>query len=264
MQGKGIDDVLAASGSVDVLSGLEAIQFALGATRGHGAAARVEKDEVIAWARWYLEHDLGGDLFKDRELLAAAGGLEDHDPAVHAALVTVLKQHKDTTTPNVFFKAAKHEARGAKKPASGSVERFVEREGCTYSVVSTKDGDLLEIMLADFTARIVREIMRHEGGETRLQFEIKGTHQTGTMATVVVDSSKFAAMSWVEDLGSVFAVVAGRGMRDQLREAVQILSHSGGAVPRIDVYTSLGWEEINGEQVYLHAGGGVVLQVRSR
>jgi hypothetical protein len=256
-QGKGIDDVLAAGGSVEVIAGLEAVRFVLGATRGHGTAARVEKDEVLAWVRWYLESDLAGDLFKDRELLAAAGGLEDHDPAVHAALVTLLKQHADQTTPTVFFKAAKHEARGAKKQAGGTAERFVERDGCTYSVVSTKDGDLLEIMLADFTARIAREIMRHEGGETRLQFEITGTHHAGATASVRVDSSKFAAMGWVEDLGSQFTVTAGRGTRDQLREAIQVLSHLSGKVPRVDVYTSLGWEKIGGGLVYLHAGGGI-------
>ena len=175
-EGKGIDDVLAAGGSAEVLSGLEAIQFTLGRARGHGTPARVEKDEVLAWVRWYLENDLGGDLFKDNELLAAAGGLENHDPAVHAALVTLLKQHKNQTTPTVFFKAAKHEARGANKQASGPIERFTEHDGCTYLVTSDKDGNALEIMLADFTARIVREIMRHEGGETRLQFEIKGVH----------------------------------------------------------------------------------------
>ncbi len=118
-QGKGIDDVLAAGGSVEVLSGLEAIQFALGAVRGHGAPARVEKDEVLAWVRWYLENDLAGDLFKDRELLAAAGGLEDHDPAVHAALVTLIKGFKNQTTPTVFFKAAKHEARAPTNDLAG-------------------------------------------------------------------------------------------------------------------------------------------------
>ncbi len=74
---------------------------------------------------------------------------------------------------------------------------------------------------------------------------------------MTVDSSKFAAMGWVEDLGSQFTVVAGRGVRDQLREAVQTLSHSGATVPRVDVFTSLGWEQINGDHVYLHAGGGI-------
>jgi hypothetical protein len=256
-QGKGIDDVLAAGGPVEVLSGLDAMRFALGASRDHGKAARVERDEVIAWVRRYLERDQAGDLFQDRELLAAAGELEGHDPAQHAALLSLLKKHNKQTTPTAFFKAAKHEARGTKKQTGGEIERFVERDGCTYSVISTKDGDLIEVMLADFIARIVREIMRHEGGESRLQFEIEGHHHTGITATVAVDSSKFAAMGWVEDLGSQFTVTAGRGTRDQLREAIQTLSHSGATVPRIDVYTSLGWEQIDGENVYLHAGGGI-------
>jgi hypothetical protein len=92
-------------------------------------------------------------------------------------------------------------------------------------------------------------------GGKRLQFEIQATHHGGFVATLIVDAERYAKMDWPETLGSIFTVASGRGVRAQLREAVQLISHHETKVPRTAVFTSLGWHEYDGHAIYCHAGG---------
>jgi Domain of unknown function (DUF927) len=253
--GKGIDDVLIAGGNTFAHTEYDAVRFVLEAVHSHGKPATVERDQVVPWVEWYLERKLEAEMMRDRELLAAAGDLEKHDPARHAELVAILKQRKVGTRE--FFRAAKHEASSGLKAPTYELP-YVENDGCTYAVACDQEGQPIERMIADFTARIVREIERHEAGGRRFQFEITATHRDGATATAIVDAEKYARMEWVESsMGSIFTVGSGRGTRDQLREAIQVLSHHKAEVPRTTVFTSLGWHDHKGQPIYCHAGGAI-------
>ena len=52
-------------------------------------------------------------------------------------------------------------------------------------------------------------------------------------------------------------VVAGRGVRDDLRCAIQILTERDGPIPREVIRTSTGWTEIDGQMVFLHGRGAI-------
>ncbi|MBV8557065.1 MAG: DUF927 domain-containing protein, partial [Planctomycetaceae bacterium] len=122
-------------------------------------------------------------------------------------------------------------------------------------LLRTIQGEGHATRLANFTARIVRDVVRHEAGDIRRQVRIAATHADGTTAATVVDASQFAAMGWVEDgLGPKFAVTAGKGHRDHVRAAIQLLSVRDGFDAET-VHTSLGWVEHHGRTLYLHAGG---------
>jgi hypothetical protein len=253
-QGKGIDDVLVAGGTTRTSAGLNALHQVLVLARQHKVTTTIERDQVVPWVEWYLSRKLEVELMQDRDVLAAAGTLEAHDPARRAELAALLKRHKQSVRD--FLKAAKHEARGGKKAVAPDLP-YVERDGCTYVIHTDREGNLVERLLADFTARIVREIERHEASETRLQFEIEATHRDGATATATVDAERYSRMEWVGSLGSVFTIASGAGTKDQLREAIQLFSHVNSTIPRVTVYTSLGWQEHEGLLVYLHAGGGI-------
>ena len=101
---------------------------------------------------------------------------------------------------------------------------YAERDGCTYALFHDHDGNAVEHKIAGFTARITREIAKHEGREVRKYFEVVATHHDGTQAGAVIKASDFEAMSWVaSELGSKFAVEPGRGTRDQMRHACRFL-----------------------------------------
>jgi hypothetical protein len=134
---------------------------------------------------------------------------------------------------------------------------YLDKDGCTYAVFRDRDGNPVEQKIAGFTARIAREITRHEAGETHKRLEIRATHFDGTIATANIEAEYFELMGWVPTaLGSKFAIEPGRATRDLMRHALQVLSHREG-VEHIEVFTSLGWHSVGTELVYLHAGGGI-------
>jgi hypothetical protein len=140
-----------------------------------------------------------------------------------------------------------HDTKPTSKAQPG--HSYSERAGCTYAG---------EKKLADFTARIEREVLRHEAGEVRRCFEIKAVHRDQSVVEAAIPASDFAEMAWVPaKLGSKFSICSGRGTKDMLREAIQLVSHDPGTVQYAEVYTALGWHQIAGQQVYLHAGGGI-------
>ena len=115
-------------------------------------------------------------------------------------------------------------------------------------------GDQQVIPLTNFQAEIVREISRDDGMEVSTLYEIEA--KLGSrVARVQVPAAKYGVMDWVaENLGPMAVIYPGQAQKDHARVAIQLMS---GEVPRSTVYGQLGWREIDGRNVYLHAGGGI-------
>ena len=108
--------------------------------------------------------------------------------------------------------------------------------------------------LTNFTARIVRDVAEDDGAEVRRNFEMEA-FLNGRRESFPVPSAHFAGMGWAtEHLGASAILYPGFGAKDHARAAVQMLS---GDVPTDRVYAHTGWREVNGEWVYLHAGGAI-------
>ncbi len=110
---------------------------------------------------------------------------------------------------------------------------------------------------ANFKARIVREILRHEAGETTRHVDVEATHADGTVKTTTVAAEDFAAMNWVEPkLGMKFAIFPGRGMKERFQHSIKAKARRQPWELK-EIFTALGWHTIEGKDVYLHAGGGI-------
>src|SRR5215216_729820 len=108
--------------------------------------------------------------------------------------------------------------------------------------------------LTNFTARITGDVAQDDGAEVRRSFEIEATLM-GRRTVFTIPSSQFSGMGWAtEHLGAVALVYPGFGLRDHARAAIQMLS---GSVPTRNVYAHSGWRLVEGEWVYLHAGGAI-------
>lgn len=113
------------------------------------------------------------------------------------------------------------------------------------------------VPLTNFTATITAEVVEDDGAETHRLFELEVQRQ-GQPVRFRVPAGQFASLSWVpEHLGATAVVLPGLQVKDQARAAIQLLST---AVAERRLYTHLGWREINGQWVYLHAGGGLGAQ----
>jgi Domain of unknown function (DUF3854)/Domain of unknown function (DUF927) len=108
--------------------------------------------------------------------------------------------------------------------------------------------------LTNFTARITGDVAEDDGAEVRRRFEIEA-ELNGRRTVFTIPSSQFSGMGWAtEHLGAGAIVYPGFGVRDHARAAVQMLS---GDVPTRNVYAHTGWRLVDGEWVYLHAGGAI-------
>lgn len=189
------------------------------------------------------------------------------DDYIDATIALALKGRTDffdwarqpvlTAGPN-----GKPASRAAKQTKASSAQAldipYIERGGGTYHVTLDKDGNPFEKRIAGFTARITKEVAKHEAGETHRQFEIQATHEDGTVKSTAIEAADFEAMQWVAGgLGAKFVIEPGRGTRDLMRHALQLLSHRDQSTEYLEIFGALGWHTISGEQVFLHCGGGI-------
>lgn len=142
---------------------------------------------------------------------------------------------------------------GTAAPPGPEAQQYIIDPDGTYYLRPTKNGPVL-VQLANFSARIVRELIRDDGAERQLVFEIAGELSGKPLPRLAVPAHKFAAMAWpVEGWGAGAVVAPGQGTKDLLRAAIQLLSRPDREI----IYSHSGWRRINGKWCYLHAGGAV-------
>lgn len=148
-----------------------------------------------------------------------------------------------------------------KRGAEGAADRSEDEEApIPYTIAGgvicrrTEERGLTP--LANFRARIVAEVIRDDGAERKVYLTLEGQLQTGEpLPRVTVPADRYPAMAWVpEAWGSRAVVHAGQMTRDHLRAAIQLLSRSP---QRRTVYGHLGWRQVGGRWLFLHAGGAL-------
>lgn len=124
-----------------------------------------------------------------------------------------------------------------------------------------EDGDWLYLKtsdgrkkLANFTARIVEEILVDDGDDVALVFKVR-LQQKLRVENIEIKSKEFSSLSWInEKCGASFVVGAGTGIKDHTRAAILNLS---APVLRSVVFSHTGWREVDGRWVYLCGGGAI-------
>ena len=133
---------------------------------------------------------------------------------------------------------------------------------CPYSASAAgiiwrryKDDKPIDQPLTNFAATIVAEIERDDGAERSLHFEIEAEME-GRRHRFEIGAAEFAGLGWAtRELGAKALVYPGATVKDHARCAIQMLSPSD--MPRRRLFGHLGWRDLGGKQVYLHAGGAI-------
>ena len=148
-----------------------------------------------------------------------------------------------------YFERTWGNAKSRPVPHCGS---FADATG-TYLKRETKDGTI-DVRLANFSAKIVADILLDDGGESRREFAIEA-HVKGKIHKCRIPASQFGDMKWIADaLGANAVIEPGHHCREQFRAAIQYLS---GKIKRLRRFTHTGWRTLNDKEVYLHAGGAI-------
>lgn len=141
------------------------------------------------------------------------------------------------------------------KSENSNESQYIEKNGRICLVQSRGQGSSKEIPLCNFTARIDEEKTTDDGAERKTYFKISGQLANGSdLATIEVTAERFPSMAWVTTWGSSAIIAPGYTTKDNLRAAIQELSTN---TIRNEVFSHIGWRKINGEYVFLHAGGGL-------
>lgn len=123
----------------------------------------------------------------------------------------------------------------------------------------TRDG-VSPTLIANFTARIVAEVILDDGVDKERQYRIHAERETADGKKRIPEDfllpvSQFNAMQWPSmHLGSFASVSPGLAAMDHARYAIRILS---GEPEEEYVLTHTGWHEVDGKWVYLHGGGHI-------
>jgi hypothetical protein len=184
------------------------------------------------------------------EFTTAAEVLREHDPVEFNSLRRLLKdkrvrlgefdrlidqrrRERSEYRKRNGAVAAAHTARAAHAigqappPVSGGVQigRYLANAHGLFLLKSIGRGvPAIKLRLANFRASIVAEIRRDDGVDSTREFEIEA-RLGGQTRRLVVPAAQFASMKWVtEQLGARAVIAAGMGIKDQVREAIQLLS----------------------------------------
>lgn len=133
--------------------------------------------------------------------------------------------------------------------------RYMNEGGRTYREDSeTGERDLL----ANFVARITREVRHIDGDQVETHVTIEGEQGEGKNETklpaIEMPAATFEAMGWVMSKWGVRCCLQpGSSVKADMRAAIQMASD-----PEIvNVHRHLGWTRAEGRLTYLHAGGGI-------
>jgi Domain of unknown function (DUF3854) len=117
---------------------------------------------------------------------------------------------------------------------------------------TTGREQLSQVQLTNFQATITANIRLDDGVETRREFEI-AAELMGRKFSFTIPASEFASMDWaIEWMGA--AAITFPNQRDYARTAMQSLSM---AAEERSIYIHTGWRNVDGQWVYLHAGGAI-------
>ena len=144
-------------------------------------------------------------------------------------------------------RAAARAATDAPRVVGGGVQvgRYLANaQGLFLLKFGGRGAPLITLPLANFTARITAEIKRDDSVDAMREFEIHA-RLGGQTRRLMVAAAQFASMKWVtEQLGARAVIAAGMGIKDQVREAIQLLSAQ--QIVERTVHTHTGWRKLDG------------------
>jgi hypothetical protein len=116
-----------------------------------------------------------------------------------------------------------------------------------------------EMRLTNFTAGITEDIV-HDAGSSdespKRSFTLSARVEGGDPKIFTVSQDDFVKMRWVTPhLGPRAIIESGHGRTPTRVRA--IIQDNSRAISERTIYNHLGWQEIDGEWVFLHAGGGI-------
>jgi len=179
----------------------------------------------------------------------------------------VLEVVKGSKRPNVNnSKQSKNGGSGGGNSTDKSKRfgKYTVKNGCLYLVKIDRDGNEVEVLLVNITAKIIEFVMLKNGLEEVGEWNIQGWRSNGSpLPLAKVPDSVFSQgqSNWLNPKwGPNVIVEPGATTIKHIRAAIQYYSAQDGDIPVRTVYQCSGWENIDGQWHFLHTGGAITSQ----
>ncbi len=116
-----------------------------------------------------------------------------------------------------------------------------------------RDGETSLVKLANFDARIVREVLEDNGVEQIIKYVLMGEMNNVKLPEVEVPAALFPSMNWISQWGAKAILEPGQGTKDHVRHAIMVRSSAQSIVS----YAHTGWRKIEDQWVYLSQSGAI-------
>jgi hypothetical protein len=179
----------------------------------------------------YLECGPGGAKCGVDDFLVAGHTI---DELVHRATETVqVPIITQDTEPNHPYRSTPHGIVAVRRRADG----------------------IEEVPLTNFVANLATQYIVDDGIEQFREYDIEATVGNEMARGRIAGDEFMRPDQWVPRLLGAHGVLPpGRARQDMVRQAIQLLSPEAETIRE---YAHTGWRVINGQPVYLHAGGGI-------
>jgi hypothetical protein len=135
---------------------------------------------------------------------------------------------------------------------NGTLPRYAQRGTGVVHQERLQNGRLKVISLANFQARIVRDLVFDDGEQEKREFGIEAKLTDSTLA-FSVSAEEFSRMGWVLNKLGPQAIIY-PGQHQHTRAAIQSLS---GLIRQERIFTHLGWRKYGADWVYLYGSGAI-------
>ena len=187
-----------------------------------------------------------------RRLSRRANGTLPPELDVDAQLLELLDQAenvlRDDPAPD-----APGEAEGEER-----IDNYVKRNGRFewIKVKETHTGVVeTRVPLSNFSAKITEDVTVDDGAVSRRKFKTEGELGGRILSPIMVSAEEFSRLEWLfHKWGPTVRLYPGPGQKDRLRDAIQAFSTH---IHQRAVFGHAGWQEVDGHQVFLHAGGAI-------
>jgi hypothetical protein len=186
------------------------------------------------------------------------GGADEIRKRIASSVSTGEKQPLSPQAVRAAMASAAPNSSSNEAPADGKAQEKAGKQTREPSSYGERGNCLFcgRAKLANFTARITTVVIRDEAEKLETRYEITATHESGKVQKTIVPAEKYDTMKWPYSLGGEFVMGAQRGVKDMVREGIQILSAADG-IERRDEHTATGWIKHNGRWLYLHGAGAI-------
>lgn len=220
--------------------------------RGRPVVIVMDRDEPGEKHALQVARQLAG-LASSVRIVRAKTGKDAHD---HFAAGHSVEEFEEVDMSELIEQSGPGKPDGSDKLDGPEKPLYREHGGRIERFVRNREGDGWAAVTENFTARIVEQVEIDDGVEHSREYAVEGVCDGRPLRRVRVPAKSFDGLGWIGEQWGAFPIVkVGQSNTSHAATAMKMLGRQ--VMVERTIYQHLGWRDIGGSSVYLHAGGAL-------